>query len=84
MDFLVLSSVYNKFTFQQKGKKVHGIEGFRGYLKEQLLKHYVVRQANLIYYVKEQGFRFNNRHLVTDDMVTKIIKILMNSASPDV
>ncbi len=70
----------------KKGKKVHinGIEGFWGYLKEQLLKHHGVSKTNLIYYVKEQEFRFNNRHLSTDEMVSKIIKILMNSASPDV
>ena len=70
----------------KKGKKVHinGIEGFWGYLKAHLLKHHGVSKTNLIYYVKEQEFRFNNRHLATDDMVSKIIKILMNSASPDV
>jgi len=75
-----------EYVKEKKGKKVHinGIEGFWGYLKEQLLKHHGVSKTNLIYYVKEQEFRFNNRHLVTDDMVTKIIKILMNSASPDV
>ncbi len=45
---------------------------------------YGVSKTNLIYYVKEQEFRFNNRHLSTDNMVSKIIKILRNSASPDV
>ena len=66
-------------------KKIHinGIEGFWGYLKERLLKHHGVSRDNLIYYVKEIEFRFNNRHLETDEMVQKIIKILMKSASSD-
>ena len=75
-----------EYVKQGKYNKVHinGIEGFWGYLKEQLLKHHGVRRSNLIYYVKEQEFRFNNRHLSTDDMVKKIIKILMNSTPSDV
>ena len=75
-----------EYVKQGKDNKVHinGIEGFWGYLKEQLLKHHGVSKANLIYYVKEQEFRFNNRHLSTDDMVKKIIKILMNSTPSDV
>ncbi|MCH7927552.1 MAG: hypothetical protein IID03_06140 [Candidatus Dadabacteria bacterium] len=34
----------------KKGKKIHinGIEGFWGYLKEQLLKHHGVSKTNLI------------------------------------
>jgi transposase len=66
-------------------KKIHinGIEGFWGYLKERLLRHHGVSRDNLIYYVKEIEFRFNNRHLETDEMVQKIIKILMKSASSD-
>ena len=76
--------VNKKYVKEKKGKKVHinGIEGFWGYLKEQLLKHHGVSKTNLIYYVKEQEFRFNNRHLSTDEMVIKITNILMNSASP--
>jgi len=75
-----------EYVKQRKGNKVHinGIEGFWEYLKEQLLKHHGVSKSNLIYYVKEQEFRFNNRHLSTDNMVNKIINILMNSTPPDV
>lgn len=64
-------------------RKIHinGIEGFWGYLKERLLKHHGVGKNNLIYYVKEIEFRFNNRKLDTDEMVSKIISILMNSTS---
>lgn len=68
---------------KQNGKKIHinGIEGFWGYMKEHLLKHHGVSESNLIHYVKEQEFRFNYRHLPSEEMATKIIKILMKSAS---
>jgi len=64
-------------------RKIHinGIEGFWGYLKERLLKHHGVGKDNLIHYVKEVEFRFNNRKLDTEKMVSKIISILMNSTS---
>lgn len=71
---------------RQSGKdKVHinGIEGFWGYLKEHLLKHHGVSKNNLLYYVKEQEFRFNNRHLSTDEIIQKLIEILMNFTPPD-
>ena len=68
---------------EKQTRKIHinGIEGFWGYLKERLLKHHGLSKDNLIYYVKEIEFRFNNRHLETDEMVEKIIKILMNFIS---
>lgn len=70
---------------KKESKKIHinGIEGFWGYLKERLLKHHGISEKNLIYYVKEREFRFNHRHLSTDEMVAKIIKILVKSSSPD-
>ncbi|MGH7806963.1 MAG: IS1595 family transposase [Thermodesulfobacteriota bacterium] len=58
---------------------INGIEGFWGYLKERLRKHHGVAQYNLIYYVKEQEFRFNHKHLSSEKIVEKIIHILMNS-----
>lgn len=66
-------------------KKVHinGIEGFWGYMKERLMKHHGVSKDNLIYYVKECEFRFNNRKFSTDDFLQKIIRILMNSSPPN-
>jgi len=60
---------------------INGIEGFWGYLKERLLKHHGVAKGNLIYYVKELEFRFNYRHLSTEQLMNKIIKILLNSSS---
>ncbi|MBU2219593.1 IS1595 family transposase [Patescibacteria group bacterium] len=63
---------------QRKKVHINGIEGFWGWFKERLLKHHGVAKGNLIYYVKELEFRFNNRHLSTDELVQKIIYILMN------
>ncbi len=69
-----------EYVKEKKGKKIHinGIEGFWGYLKEPLLKHHGVSKDNLIYYVKEQEFRFNNRHLNTEEFVLKLISVLLN------
>ena len=69
-----------------RGEEIHinGIEGFWGYLKERLLKHHGVAKRNLIYYVKELEFRFNFRHLSTEQMIEKTIKILMKSVSQNV
>ena len=47
-------------------------------MKEHLLKHHGISEKNLIHCVKEQEFRFDNRCLKTDELVVKIIKILMN------
>jgi transposase len=60
---------------------INGIEGFWGYLKERLLKHHGVAKGNLIYYVKELEFRFNYRHLSTEQLIDKVIKTLVNSSS---
>ena len=70
---------------KDKDRKIHinGIEGFWGYLKERLTKYHGVSETNLIYYVKEQEFRFNNRHLSSEEMVNKIINILMNFGPVD-
>lgn len=67
-----------------RNKKIHinGIEGFWGYMKERLLKHHGVSKSNLIYYVKEIEFRFNHRHLTTEQLVEKIIGIIIKSATP--
>jgi len=69
-----------QYVKEKRGKKIHinGIEGFWGYLKEHLLKHHGVSNSYLIYYVKEQEFRFNQRHLSTDNFVEKLIEILSN------
>ena len=42
-----------------------------------------VTTYNVICYVKELGFRFNNRDLSTGEMVYKIVKALMNFTPSD-
>lgn len=73
-----------EYVKEEKGKKIHinGIEGFWGYLKEHLLKHHGVSKDNLIYYVKEQEFRFNNRDLSTEEFILKLISVLLNFSPP--
>jgi transposase-like protein len=70
---------------ERDNKKIHvnGIEGFCVYLKEYLLKHHSVAKENLIYYAKEQEFRFNHRHLLTEELIQKLVEILVKSGSPD-
>lgn len=74
-----------EYVKRQRGKSIHikGIEGFWDYLKEYLLKHRGVATYSLICYVKELEFRFNTGDLSTDEMVKKIIKILMNLTLSD-
>jgi transposase len=69
-----------EYVRQINNSKAHinGIEGFWGYLKERLLKHHGVADKNLIFYVKEIEFRFNNRHLPTEQLMQKIIQILLS------
>ena len=68
-----------EYLKENKGRKIHinGIEGFWGYLKEHLLKHHGVDKGNLIYYIKEQEFRFNHRQLTTEEFVQKLMEILV-------
>jgi len=75
-----------EYLREKRGKKIHinGIEGFWGYLKEHLLKHHGVGKGNLIYYIKEQEFRFNHRHLSTDEFVQKLVEILIKFGPRDV
>ncbi len=61
----------------QKLLGVHRSEEFWGYLKERLLKHHGISKKNLIYYIKENEFRFNQRHLRKRRLVEKLISILL-------
>lgn len=69
-----------EYLKETNDRKVHinGIEGFWAYLKEHLLKHHGVAKKNLIYYIKELEFRFNHRHLSTEQLIQKLIKILVS------
>lgn len=71
-----------EYMKRKQGRSVHinGIEGFWGYMKERLLKHHGVKRSQLMLYVKEIEFRFNHRTLTTDELVDKLIHILLKSA----
>jgi transposase-like protein len=56
---------------------INGIEGFWGYAKEGLLKHHGVSSMNFLSYLKEQEFRFNNRHLGTEALINKILEVIL-------
>ena len=60
--------------------KVHinGMEGFWGLSKTNMHIYKGIKKKNWIYYLKEMEFRYNNRELDHDELVGKIIKILMN------
>ncbi len=75
----VINHSKEQYLKEKRDKRIHinGIEGFWGYLKEHLLKHHGVSKDNLIYYIKEQEFRFNHRHLTTDELVQKLVEILV-------
>lgn len=70
---------HSKEEYLKAGKvHINGIEGFWAYLKEHLLKHHGVAKRNLIYYIKELEFRFNHRHLSTEEFIKKLIEILVS------
>jgi transposase-like protein len=62
----------------EKLPHLDGIEGFWLFLREHLVKHHGVSKNNLIYYIKEKEFRFNQRHLRKKGFVEKLIAILLN------
>ena len=61
---------------------INGIEGFWGYLKEQLLKYHGISPRNFLRYLKEVEFRFNHRHLDQEQFVTTLVKVLMTKSTP--
>ena len=60
--------------------KVHinGIEGFWGLSKVNMGTYKGIRKKNWLYYLKEMEFRYNYRHLNHDQLVVKIIQLLMS------
>jgi len=59
--------------------KVHinGMEGFWGLSKTNMHTYKGIKKKNWLYYLKEMEFRYNNRDLNHDELVNKIIEILM-------
>lgn len=57
---------------------VNGMEGFWGLSKTNMHTYKGIKKKNWIYYLKEMEFRYNNRLLDFDQLVVKIIGILMS------
>ncbi|MBU4315584.1 IS1595 family transposase [Patescibacteria group bacterium] len=57
--------------------RINGMEGFWGLSKTNMHTYKGIRKENWIYYLKEMEFRYNERHLSFEEMVAKIITILM-------
>jgi transposase-like protein len=76
---IILESNMNEY-FERRHKMLpgeHGSEEFWGYLKERLVNHRGISKKNLIYYIKENEFRFNQRHLRKKRFVERLISILL-------
>ena len=56
---------------------INGLEGFWGLSKTNMHTYKGIKKTNWLLYLKEMEFRYNNRKLSFDQMVEKIIKILM-------
>lgn len=56
---------------------INGMEGFWGLSKTNMHTYKGIKKKNWIYYLKEMEFRYNNRKLNFNQMVEKIIEILM-------
>jgi transposase len=57
---------------------VNGMEGFWGLSKTNMHTYKGIRKKNWLLYLKEMEFRYNYRKLNFEEMVEKIIKILMS------
>lgn len=57
---------------------VNGMEGFWGLSKTNMHTYKGIRKKNWLLYLKEMEFRYNYRKLNFEEMVFKIIKILMS------
>ena len=57
---------------------INGLEGFWGVSKTNMHTYKGIKKTNWLLYLKEMEFRYNYRKLNFDEMVEKIIKILMS------
>lgn len=57
---------------------INGIEGFWGLSKANMHTYKGIKKTNWIYYIKEMEFRYNNRQLSFDEIVEKLIALLLS------
>lgn len=63
--------------YKRGSASINGIEGFWGYAKERLLKHHGMSPKNFLFYLKEIEFRFNHRHLNSDQFVSQLLSVIL-------
>lgn len=63
--------------YKRGAASINGIEGFWGYAKERLLKHHGMSPNNFLLYLKEIEFRFNHRHLNSDQFICQLLNVIL-------
>lgn len=56
---------------------INGLEGFWGLSKTNMHTYKGIKKKNWLLYLKEMEFRYNNRMMDFDQIVTKIVNVLM-------
>jgi transposase len=56
---------------------INGLEGFWGLSKTNMHTYKGIKKKNWLLYLKEMEFRYNNRHMSFDELVERIMIILM-------
>lgn len=77
-DFADHRTVAHKDNEYKRGDaSINGIEGFWGYAKERLLKHHGMSADNFLLYLKEIEFRFNHRHLKSEQFINQLLGVIL-------
>jgi len=58
-------------TFVKDDVYINGIEGFWSFAKENRAKHHGVSPSKFLLYIKEMGWRYNNRNNDLFDLLLK-------------
>ena len=68
---------HGKEEYVQGDVHINGLEEFWGLSKTNMHVYKGIRKHNWIYYLKEMEFRYNNRGLDFDQLVTILISLLL-------
>jgi len=66
---------HGKEQYVQENVHVNGMENFWSWAKEHMFKYHGVFKKNLLYYMKEMEWKFNNRALRPEEKAKQIAKI---------
>lgn len=67
---------HDKDQYVKGSVHVNGMENFWSWAKERMYKFHGVFRRNLILYMKEIEWRFNNRNLTPEELAQEIVKLL--------